>query len=326
MALAEKIIKERLDDSPDHYARRVRWMAVIYLVLNVVSIAIIVTIVWRARFFVTLAQRSNIETLTLAIILVLALYYVVTTFRGFIGGLRMAWLNLPALRTKDKDGKWKLEHRKHVALPMGGPKKYVCFDKAVRLENKPDEAIVWDVGDDAGKLGEIVLDGVKATYHPMKDGMNDSLFEFLANCIQNTMQKRDLDAELSISQWSTIDEDQASTFFNMVEAFGNLEARLQGKGFLWPTVELSQEEVDAIGESLRELVPALRNESLLPNVEYEVEYNVPVLPEPLGFVKLTRKENRADPFMTMGCASMVMLLVMVLLTIVIVLPPWVPSR
>jgi hypothetical protein len=56
-----------------------------------------------------------------------------------------------------------------------------------------------------------------------------------------------------------------------------------------------------------------------------VEYNVPILPEPLGMVRLTRRENRADPLISMGCASIVMLFVMAVLTFIILLPPWVPS-
>src|SRR5689334_8234194 len=97
MALAEKIIKEHVTRDPQRYAARVRWMAAIYISLNLISIAIIVAITWRVRFFITLTQRSNVETLTLAIIFVLAVYYLASTFRGFIGSIRMLWLNLPRL-------------------------------------------------------------------------------------------------------------------------------------------------------------------------------------------------------------------------------------
>ena len=70
---------------------------------------------------------------------------------------------------------------------------------------------------------------------------------------------------------------------------------------------ITREDVDKIGKAIRELVPTLRNESLLPDVEYEVEWSVPVLPEPLSFMRLTRRENRADPVVTMGCAMIVTL-------------------
>jgi hypothetical protein len=156
--------------------------------------------------------------------------------------------------------------------------------------------------------------------------MNGSLFEFLSDQIQEAMQKRDLDASLQIVQWSTIDEDQASAYHSMVQAFQNMETQLGAAKPIWPTVFISQEDVDHIRDELINLMPALRNESLLPDVEYEVEYNVPVLPEPLGFLRLTRRESRADPVVTMGCAGITMLVVMAALTFFILLPPWVPSK
>lgn len=321
MSLAEKVVKEHVTRTPERYAARVRWMAVIYLTLNLISIAIIVAIVWRVQFFITLTQRSNIETLTLAIVLVLASYYIFSTFKGFIGSLKMIFLNAPGMWQKKEE----IERRKHRAIPTGGSTKSAYFDQAIALEGKPDEPIIWQVGDDTAKLGEIEVRGVEATYHPIKDGMNDSLFEFLADKLEEVMKKKDLDATLQVVQWTEIDEDQAAVYHSTVQAFQSLEKHL-GKGPIWPTAEISQEDFDYIQGELRRLVPALRNESLLPDVEYEVEYNVPVLPEPLGFLRLTRRENRADPLVTMGCASLVMLIVMALLIFFIILPPWVPSR
>jgi len=321
MSLAEKVVKEHVTRTPERYAARVRWMAVIYLTLNIISVAIIVAIVWRVQFFVTLAQRSNIETLTLAIIFILAIYYIFSTFRGFTGSLKMLFLNVPRLWRKEEEVEWK----KHRAIRTGGEPKSAYFDQAITLEGKPDEPIVWQVGDDTAKLGEIEVKGVEAMYHPIKDGMNDSLFEFLADKLEEVMQKQDLNAKVQVVQWSEIDEDQAAVYHSTVQAFQSLEKQL-GKGPIWPTAEISQEDYDYIQGELRRLVPALRNESMLPDVEYEVEYSVPVLPEPLGFLRLTRRENRADPVITMGCASFVMLFVMALLVLFIILPPWVPSK
>jgi len=87
MSFAEKAVKEHATKDPPSYTRRVRWVALIYFVLNILSIAIIVTIAWRVQFFVTLSQRSNVETLTLVIIFILAVYYLLTTFKGLIGAL-----------------------------------------------------------------------------------------------------------------------------------------------------------------------------------------------------------------------------------------------
>ncbi|MEO8286975.1 MAG: hypothetical protein ABI670_11125 [Chloroflexota bacterium] len=317
MALAEKAIKEVATRTPERYAKRVRMMALIYIVLNLIAIAIIIIILWRVQFFITIAQRSNVETLTLAIIFILAVYYIATTFKGFVGALRMFALNA---------GSRNREQRKQSALKTGGSPMYACFDQAVCLENKHSEPIKWELVDEAGKLGELVISGVKATYYPLKSGINNSLFEFLADQIEHAMQRRDLDASLQITQWSSIDEDQASAYSSMVQAFQNLEEQLDKGKPIWPTVEITQEDVDNIGKELHRLIPSLRDESLLPDVEYEVEYNVPILPEPLGFMRLTRRENRADPVVTMGCAGIIMFVVMLVLVFMILLPPWIPSK
>ncbi len=316
MALAEKAIKEVVTRTAPRYDARVRGLAAIYVFLNLVSIAIIVTILWRGQFFVTLSQRSNIETLTLAIVLVLAVYYVATTFSGFVGAIRMLVLNA---------GDRNREERKHRAMRPGRESKYVTFDQEIRLQGKPDQNLTWEVADEAGKLGDIEIDGVKVTFYPQKDGISDTFFEFFADQIEDALKKRDLEASVQITQWSSIDEDQASSFYSIAQAFRQLERHLGTKEPLWPTGEITQEEVEEIGRRIRELVPTLRSESLLPHVNYAVECNVPILPEPLGMVRLTRKENRADPLISMGCASIIMLFVMAILTFIILLPPWVPS-
>src|SRR5207248_5483233 len=92
MALAESLVKERFTTNPQRYASRVRWLALIYSALNLLSFGIMIAIAWRVQFFVSLTQRSNVETLVLAIIFILALYYPITSFGGLIGAIRMAWL------------------------------------------------------------------------------------------------------------------------------------------------------------------------------------------------------------------------------------------
>lgn len=326
MALAESIVKEHASQNPDQYGARVRWIALIYVVLNLISVAIIITVVWRVRYFVALSQRSNVETLTIAIIFVLALYYLATTWKGFVGGLRMGWLNAPKLFNRGQEAQEGVERHKHSALKTGGQSKYVCLDQAVRLRGKPQDSIKWQIGDAAGKLGDLVLDGVRITYYPIKEGMNNSLFEFVVNQLEKALTRQDLEANLQITEWSSIDEDKASQYHSMVKAFCNLEKQLGKEEQLWPRVEITEEDKEAIDQALRELTPALRNESLMPDLEYEVEYSVPVIPEPLGFLQLTRKENRADPLATMGCAGLAMVAIMAILAFIILLPPWVPSR
>ncbi len=318
MALAEKLVKQQFTISPERYASKVRWMAAIYFILNLVSIIVMITVLWRGQFFVTLSQRTNVETLTLLIIFVLALYYLLTTFKGFVGALRILWLNSPFMG-EDR------ERRKHQAIPAGGEPKYVCLDRAIRRQGRPDEPIRWDVADEAGKLGELELDGVRLTYYPLKQGMDDSIFEFVVDQIEKALWKRVPDAQIEITQWATINGDQASQYLSMVRALDTL-GRQTGSGPVWPGLEIDEEDIRDIGRELSRLVPILRNEAHLPTLEYEVSYNIPVLPEPLGLLRLTRRDNRADPIISMGCASSVMLFVLLLLVFFILLPPWVPSR
>lgn len=341
MALTEKLIKEHATRTPERYAARVRWMAAIYFALNLFSFAIIVAILWRVQFFITLAQRSNVETLVLLIVMVLALYYIASTFTGLVGAVKIVWLNLPRLWARDASALKRIERRKHAALTSSKESKSAYFDLAVCLRGQPGKTIEWEVADSTGKLGDLVVDGVEIKYYPIKDGMNAAIFEFVADQIEVAMRKRDVDAQLQITQWSTIDEDQAAAYHRTVQAFQNLERALQRNEenespnqeaarkpatTIWPSVEITQENVDEIAIEIQKLVPALRNESLLPDVEYEVEWSVPVLPEPLSFMQIKRMENRADPVVTMGCAMFVMLVVLMIVLLFIVLPPWVPSK
>jgi hypothetical protein len=330
MALSEKLVKQAMTTDPNRYGSRVRWLAIIYFVLNPLSLGIIVAIAWRLQFFITVAQRSNVETLVLAIVFVLSAYYLATTFRGFLGAVHIAWLNLPALWARTDEARSAIEDRKQAALADPDDASSAYFDQAVRLKDNPDETIRWRVGDSAGEMGELELDGVKITYHPKKGGMNDSIFEFMSDQIEADLRKRDPEAKLQIVQWGSINDDQAAAYYSTVRAFQNLEDTLrQGdkrSNSLWPMLELEQEDVDRIQRELEKLVPVLRNESLLPNVEYEVEWTVPILPEPLGFVQLKRHESRADPVVTMGCAAMIVLVILAVILLFIIFPPWVPSK
>lgn len=325
MALAEKWIKQHAAENAKQYRAKVRWLAIIYVLLDLISLTIMAIIAWGVRFFITLSQRSNVETLTLAIVFILAAYYVVSTWKGFAGALWILRYSIPELGIHTDEDRQKLEGRKHRAIKSGGDTIYVCLDQAVRVEGKADEPVTWQVADEAGKLGEVVLDGVRITYYPLKEGMDNSMFIYIVNQLEKAIRKRDAEIDLQITQWSSIDEDEASQYYSMVKAFTNLEKQL-GKGALWPEVTITEAERDAIQEELRRLVPALRNQAFLPDVEYEVEYSVPVLPDPLGFLQLTRKENRADPVATMGCAGLVMLTVLVVLIVFVFFPPWVPAK
>jgi hypothetical protein len=329
MALSEELVKDKLTPSAGRYAGRVRWLAIVYIALNLLSRVLIVAIAWRVQFFITLAQRSNVETLVLAIIFVLGAYYLVSTFRGFVGALRMAWLNMPLLWARTPEARARIEHNKQDALRPPDKPNSAFFDQAVRLKGKPDEPIRWRVGDSVGEMGELELDGVRATYNPRRGGINNSVFEFISDQIENGLRQRGIQIDLQIVRWGSINVDEAASYYSTVRAFQSLERNMRQDGSvsaLWPTVEIEQADVDRIQAELDKLVPVLRNESLLPNLEYEVEWSVPILPEPLGFMQLKRHENRADPVFTMGCATLIVLVILSAIVLFIIFPPWVPSK
>ncbi|HST05738.1 MAG TPA: hypothetical protein VLQ48_13515, partial [Chloroflexia bacterium] len=261
---------------------------------------------------------------------VLGAYYLATTFRGFLGALRLAWLNMPGLWARTDEARLEVERKKQASLKSSEEPRSAYFDQAVRLKGKPDEPIRWQVGDKAGKLGELEVDGVRATYYPHKTDVNDSIFEFLADQIEQGLSDNEPDPTVQIVQWGAINDDESAAYYSMVRAFQNLERTLKvdkkSDAPIWPTVTIEQKTVDAIQGELEKLTPVLRNESFLPNVEYEVEWTVPILPEPLSFVQLKRHENRADPVFTMGCATLIVLAILFVIVLFIIFPPWVPSK
>lgn len=322
MALTESLVKTFASGSPKGYARRVHALAAIYFLLNLLSVGTVAVVAWRVKTLITLAQRSNVETLTLLIVLVLALNYILTTARGFTGALSIVLRNLPYLWGAPRG---RVEAGKHRAMRDGSEPKLVCLDQVVAAEEDPAADLQWEVGDEIGKLGDVVIRGVELRYHPLKDGLNNSFFEYVVRQIEDKLKRKDPHARLEITFWGSIDPDAASAYRANVSAFRNLEDKLN-QGPLWPMASLSTSDRAEIAGALRAIVPAIRDESFLPDVEYQARWTVPVLPEPLGLVQLQRSENRADPVAAMGCATIVMLAVLAALLLLVLLPPWVPSR
>ena len=351
MSLSEDLVRD-LSKTTRQYRRRVYLMAAVYVLLNVTALASIVLIVWQYRLFVTLSQRSNVETLTLAIILLLFAYLVFTTFGGFIGALKLVFYNLPLggggndaqaetgpARKKQRGeeqtgaeeeplppGRRRVEERKHRALkPAKGRDTKAYFNVAFEAEESPDQPIRLAIEDAAGKLGDLVLDGAEMKIEAEKKGINNTLFEYVLNQIQDRVRQRAPELELEIVAWSSVDDEAAAIYRSQVQAFRTLAGQLE-KGPIWPTEQLSAADIAFVQQRLRAIVPYLRDECFLPDVEYQAEYSIPIIPEPLGFIALRRTEQRADPVATMGCASLVTLGVLALLVIFLIFPPWLPSK
>jgi hypothetical protein len=121
-----------------------------------------------------------------------------------------------------------------------------------------------------------------------------------------------------------IDEALAERYGSEVRAFRRLEEAL-GKP-LWPSVRLDEAGVARIKEVLRAAAPELREDSLLPDIEYSAEFTLPIIPEPLAFVQVKRSQEHADAVASIGCATVVVLGMLALFAWVVVSPPWVPAK
>ena len=80
--LLKRLITEPGADSAEDYARRVQILAATYAVLFCASVAGVVVLAIYGKLFVTLAQRSNVETLTILFLLVLYAYLAAISVRG----------------------------------------------------------------------------------------------------------------------------------------------------------------------------------------------------------------------------------------------------
>src|ERR687888_732360 len=89
MDATRRFITEPGADNAEQYTRRVRRLATWYMALFGLSLVGVGLLIWRAQLFVTLTQRSNVETLTLAFLLVFFVYLAVISSPGAWGTLRM---------------------------------------------------------------------------------------------------------------------------------------------------------------------------------------------------------------------------------------------
>lgn len=321
MQIGRDLVTEQSTGSVPDYRGRVYRLAALYVGIFLAAVTAIIVIVWHGKFFVTLSQRSNVETLTLAFILALFGYLAVISLPGAFGALRIAVFNLPAWLGRDSGS---VEARKQRALkPKTGPSASAYLNCRVQLQGGGMVRI--PIRDGAGSLGEIDIEGAKIFHkEAVQDGSN-SIFAYYARRIEQIVQEREPEREVDIVQWTVIDDEPAKQYASLVAFSERLSERL-GEDHLWPTVELTPDEVEMLTREGTELCPILRNEAQLPDMEYKAEHRLPIIPEPLAFVALSREENRADPVASMGCAFLVTIVILGILLLIVFVPPWVPPR
>jgi hypothetical protein len=306
--LARAVLMEPGVSDAAHYARRVRWLAIVHLSLFLLSLVGFGLLVWKGRFFVTLSQRSNVETLTIAFFLVFFGYFAVVTAPGAVGAIRIALLHGNEKRKQEQ-----LSRRKR-SKGAGA-----AFDKAIEIAGRPNEPFDIELRDEHGSLGRLHFHGVKVEHvDAFRDGSN-SLLGYVEQHIYKVTGH-----EVEIVQWESTSEEEMLQYVAISDGIRAIGCKLEAD--TWPRVTITEDQLRTIEEDLGKLCPALRSEVLLPDWEFEGEHKLPIIPEPLGIISLSRRERRVDPLSAMTAAVAIVAVVVALITLFIVRPPWIPGH
>jgi hypothetical protein len=314
-------VKEPGAEDAWHFRRRVKLLAAEYVGLFLAAVVGIGLLVWKAQLFVTLTQRSNVETLTLAFFCVFFGYLAVLSAPGARGGLRVAWYGLQGRLGQDRDA---LERRKMRALGQGGGGAVVNLNMIIEVEGRPGEPFELPVADRAGPMGRLRIDGSRIQHLPAHGAGSSELLAYAHLQVVDLLRRKGQPQDIEIVAWKATDDEQTEQYHALVEFARNLERQL-GKGELWPKVRLADADCRELERRLAAICPALRDESFLPHWDYRAEHKLPIIPEPLGLVSLSRAEPRVDPVSSMGCALWVVLAAVAVSVLFIVFPPWVPG-
>jgi len=316
--LARRFLKEPGADDAAHYARRVRRLAVSYVALFALSIIGIAILIWRAQFFVTLAQRSNVETLTLAFLMVLFGYLASLSAPGTWGAFQI----LRRSRARDwTERQHRLTHGRH---PVPGNRTVADLNVLIEVEGSPGQPFDVLVADAAGAMGRLHVDGARLTYRSEYGEGSNEVLAYVERQVEQLVRADGSDADVDIVIWKKIDDEGAERYHGLVEFARNLERKL-GDGALWPRVVLTPADVAELERRLTAVCTSLRKEAYLPHWDYQAEHKLPIIPEPLGLITLSRSQERVDPASSMGGAIVVVFSVLAILVVFIIAPPWVPG-
>ena len=311
--LLKRLITEPGAESAEDYARRVHILAATYVVLFCSSVAGIVLLAIHGKLFVTLAQRTNVETLTVLFLLILYAYLAAISARGALGAARLA---LYALRRRVAREPVAERRRQLGTLDARADGPWAALAKV--LERTDGAPLRFELSDQAGYFGALEIEGARVRHLETASGSADLIAYFVRQIEEVTGE------EIPIVSWGQLDEDEGEKFLAQVDFARALQRQL-GARPLWPSVALTPEHCEEVGRRLAQIVPALLDEALLPDWEYQAEHKLPVIPEPLGFVSLARSAKRADPVATMGFATLMVLLTLAVIVLFVLDKPWVPG-
>jgi hypothetical protein len=314
-------VREPGASSPSEYRRRVVLLAATYVAMFGASLAGLALLLWRAKFLVTLSQRSNVETLTLLFLLVFFTYVGAISFPGVSGAMRM----LAHVVRRRANPAAAAQGVRQGALRKGGDGHRIAVNVIIEQQGRPAEPFAVSIADDDGDMGQVRVDGACIDHEGVgRHGASNELLAFFVEQVNGVLDDRGERQRVEILGWRATDDERMAEYLSHVAFARNLQRQL-GSGTLWPSVALNASEIERIGRALAEICETVRRESFLPDWEYSAEHKLPVIPEPLGLVSLTRVERRADPLASMGCAAAVVALAVFVLALVIILPPWVPG-
>jgi hypothetical protein len=311
--ILKRIISEPGADTAESFARRVRLLAATYAVLFCASCAGALILALHGKLFVTLAQRSNVETLTVLFLLVFYAYFAAVSARGALGAARIALYTWRRKMARDPGAE---RRRQMGALEARGPGPWAALAKV--LERTDRAPLRFELVDEGGFHGALEVDGARVQHVETASGSADLIAYFVRQVEEITGQ------EIPIVVWGQLDDDEGEMYLAQV-AFARALQRQLGAGPLWPSVALTPEQCDEVARRLSQITPSLLDEALLPDWEYQAEHKLPVIPEPLGFVSLARSAKRADPVATMGFAALMVLLTLAVMVLFVVDKPWVPG-
>lgn len=320
--LVQRAIREADVENARQYARRVHQLAAAYAAMFWISLIGIALLVWKAQLYVTLSQRSNVETLTLAFLLIFFAYLLALSFRGAQGAAYILYYATLARFSRDHTD---VERRKQRALgPATSAPTVVGINMVVEKETAPGQPFTIPVVDEGGSMGDIFVDGAKMVHRQTaKDGSNT----LLAYCVQQmneVLRGRDAVAELDVVTWKSINDEEAEQYLGLIRFARNLERHL-GADELWPKRVLTEDDCEELAGRMSAVCAALRNEAFLPDWEYEGQHQLPLIPQPLGLISLSRTEKRVDPLASMGCAVIIVAVLVFALALIMIVPPWVPG-
>ena len=292
---------------PASLRRRINWLIAIHLVLATAAIAVLVLVVWRIRMLITLAQRSNVETLV---------NLLVTTAGATIGALRIlgyramgaerAQRSLQRKARRDR----KETKRSHMNVAVRGPGGH---DVEIPIEDR------------FGKICTLRLHLTEVAFEDAPEELTHSAQQLVVHKLAEVGTLEGTAHEPQVIYWDSLDEGQAEAYASQVGAFDRLEKAL-GKDALWPSVRIDKGGVEQIRKVLEEAAPSIRENLLLPDIEYSADFTIPIIPEPFAFMQLRRRMDHADAVASMGCATIVVLIFLVAISWIIVNPPWVPGK